>query len=97
MADDKDYSKKLFLRLNSTGHIELDEDYLWDGCDTPEIDPEIDLTPVPLKKLTQLLANLYSDDPEQEDIDRFKNLLSEINESSKIIEQLIQSIEAKLS
>lgn len=95
MADDKEYTKKLFLQLYSNGAIGLAEDYLWDGCDTPEIDPEIELKPVPFKKLTQLLADLYLDHPEKEDIERLQNLLAEINASGDIIEKTIKTIEAK--
>lgn len=95
MAGETDYTKKLFLRLNSNGCIELDGDYLWDGCDTPEIDPDIDLSPVPLLKLTQLLCGLYSDDNEKADIKRFKKLAAEIDASGDIVRQLIKTIEAK--
>ena len=97
MADDKDYTKKLFLRLQANGYIIIDDDYLWDGCDTPEIDPEIELTPVSLKKLTQLLADLYSEDRERDDIERFKKLLEEFDESRKIISGLLNSLEAEFS
>lgn len=95
MAEDKKYTKKLFLRLQTNGYIAIDDDYLWDGCDTPEIDPEIELTPVSLLKLTQLLSNLYSDDNEIEDIERFEKLLAEVNASADVIEQRIKAIKAK--
>ena len=95
MADDAPTTKKLFLRLDSSGVIALDTDYMWDGCDTPEIDPEIDLKPVPLQKLAQLLSTLYLDTAEKEDVDRLKITLSEINASGAIIEKAIKEIEAK--
>ena len=95
MAGETPTTKKLFLRLDSSGVIALDTDYMWDGCDTPEIDPEIDLKPVPLQKLAQLLSTLYLDTAEKEDVDRLKITLSEINASGAIIEKAIKEIEAK--
>jgi hypothetical protein len=95
MAEDKKYTKKLFLRLQTNGYIVIDDDYLWDGCDTPEIDPEIELTPVSLLKLTQLISDLYSDDNEIEDIERFEKLLAEMNASADVIEQRITAIKTK--
>jgi len=95
MAEDKEYTKKLFLRLQTNGYITIDDDYLWDGCDTPVIDPEIELTPVSLLKLTQLISNLYSEDNEIEDIERFEKLLAEINASAAVIEDRLKAIKAK--
>ena len=95
MAEDKEYTKKLFLRLQTNGYITIDDDYLWDGCDTPEIDPEIELTPVRLQKLAQILSNLYLDTPEKEDVERLEITLAEINASGVIIEKTIKEIQAK--
>ncbi len=95
MAESKDYTKKLFLQLQSDGKISLAEDYLWDGCDTPEIDPEIKLAPVSIQKLAQLLSDLYLDHPEKEDVERLKKALAEINASRNIIENALKTIEAK--
>ena len=95
MTDEKTYTKKIFLRLQINGSITLDRDYLWDGCDTPEIDPEIELTPVPLTKLAQLVANLNLDHPEKNDIERLNKLLTELNASADIIASAIKTIEAK--
>lgn len=95
MAGEKSYTKKLFLRLTSDGQIALDEEYMWDGCDTPEIDPDIELAPVPLQKLTQLLSKLYLAEPEKEDIDRLKKTLSEINACGDILDKAIKTLEAK--
>ena len=95
MAGETPTTKKLFLRLDSSGVIALDTEYMWDGCDTPEIDPEIDLKPVPLQKLAQLLSTLYLDTAEKEDVDRLKITLAEIKASAAIIEKTIKQIEAK--
>lgn len=95
MAKDIDYTKKLFLRLQSNGAIALDTEYMWDGCDTPEIDPEIELAPVPLRKLAQLLSKLYIATAEKEDADTLRVTLSEIRASGDIIENAIKEIEAK--
>ena len=95
MADDKKYTKKIFLRLQTNGYIVIDDDYLWDGCDTPEIDPEIKLKPVSLLKLAQLISNLYSDDNEVEDIERFEKLLGDMNASRDVIERRLNEIKAK--
>lgn len=95
MTDGKEFTKKLFLELHSNGIITLAKDYLWDGCDTPEIDPEIDLTPVSIKKLTQILSDLYLNQPEKEDINQLKQLLVELNGSADIIASTIQTIKAK--
>lgn len=95
MADDTKYTKKLFLRLRSDGFIEIDDDYFWDGCDTPEIDPEIELTPVALSKLAQLTADLNLCEVEKADIERLKKLLAELKTSSDIINAAINKIEAK--
>lgn len=97
MAEDKEYTKKLFLRLQTNGYITIDDDYFWDGCDTPQIDPEIELTPVSLLKLTQLISNLYSEDNEIEDIERFEKLLAEINASAAVIEDRLKAIKAEFS
>jgi len=95
MANDISYTKKLFLRLDSSGFIGLDRDYMWDGCDTPEIDPEIKLTPVPLQKLARLLSNLYLATAEKEDAEVLKKTLHEIKASGVIIEKALKDIEAK--
>jgi len=95
MGEDKKYTKKLFLRLQTNGYIAIDDDYLWDGCDTPEIDPEIELTPVSLLKLTQLISNLYSEDNEVEDIELFEKLLAEMNASTEVIKDRLKAIKAK--
>ena len=97
MADDTSYTQQLFLRLDASGFIGLDRDYMWDGCDTPEIDPEIDLTPVPLQKLARLLAALYIETAEKDDAAKLKITLSEIRASGVIIEKAIKDIEAKFS
>lgn len=95
MTEKKNYTKKIFLRLQTNGYIAIDDDYLWDGCDTPEIDPEIDLTPVSLLKLTQLVSNFYEDDNEFDDIKRFEKLLAEIDSSREVVEQRLKAIKAK--
>lgn len=95
MENGNEYTKKLFVRLQTNGYIAIDEDYLWDGCDPPELDPDIELTPVPLSKLVQLVADLNLHDPEKDDIERLKKLLSELNTSTEIIEAAIKTIESK--
>jgi len=95
MTDSQEFTKKLFLRLNSNGSIELDRDYLWDGCDTPEIDPGIELTPVSILKLTKLLADLYLNEPEQADIARLELLLKQIKASGEVVEKTIKAIKGK--
>lgn len=95
MAQDTKYTKKLFLHLQSDGRIALDTEYMWDGCDTPEIDPEIELTPVPLQKLAELLSKLYLATAEKGDAGILRKTLSEINASGTIIENAIKEIEAK--
>lgn len=95
MADDIDYTKKLFLRLQSNGDIALDEEYLWDGCDTPDIDPEIVLTPVAFKTLARLLCDLYLDQPEQADIERLTVTLKEVEAGRDILQTTLQTIKAK--
>ena len=95
MAQDTKYTKKLFLQLQSNGAISLATEYMWDGCDTPEIDPEIELAPVPLQKLAQLLSNLYLATAEKGDAKVLKKTLHEINASGVIIENAIKEIEAR--
>lgn len=97
MTDEKTYTKKIFLRLQTNGYITIDDDYLWDGCDTPEIDPDIELKPVSLVKLAQLTSNLYADDNEFEDIERLETLLTELNTSREIIEQRLQTVKTKFA
>lgn len=95
MAGETPTTKKLFLRLDSSGVIALDTEYMWDGCDTPEIDPEIELTPVPVRKLTDLLAKLYLDTADKDDSGRLRITLSELKASCDILEKAITEIEAK--
>ena len=95
MPTDKDRIDKIYLMLQSNGHIVLDKDHLWDGCDTPELDPSIEMPPVSIRKLTELCRARNLEWPEKEQAEKLKALLMELNDSAKIVEDTIRQIEAK--
>ena len=95
MSTDQDPINKIFLLLQSNGCIVLDKEYLWDGCDTPELDPSIELPPISIRKLAELCSARNLDWPERAEAEKLKVLLNELNESAALIEDTIKKIEAK--
>jgi len=93
MPTDKDRIDKIYLMLQSNGHIVLDKDHLWDGCDTPELSPSIEMPPVSIRKLVELLRDRNLEWPEKDEVDNLKVLLNELKDSAGIIEDTIKKIE----
>lgn len=95
MSTDQNPINKIFLLLQSNGHLVLDKEHLWDGCDTPELDPSIEMPPVSIRKLTELCRARNLEWPEKEQAEKLKTLLKELTDSAKIVEDTIKQIEAK--
>jgi len=93
--DNKKPINKIFLTLQSNGYLVLDKDYLWDGCDTPELDPSIEMTPVSIRKLAELKRSRDLDWFETDTADTLKILRDELKASADIIEATIKEIESK--
>jgi len=95
MPKEQDPINKIFLLLQTNGYIVLDKDHLWDGCDTPELDPSIEMSPVSIRKLCELVCSRNLEWPETKDADRLNILLDELKASAVIVEDTIQKINAK--
>lgn len=95
MPKEQDRVNKIFLLLQSNGHLVLDKEYLWDGCDTPELDPSIDMPPISIRKLAQLVRSRNLDWPELGEAEKLKTLLTELRVSAEIIEDTISKIESQ--
>lgn len=94
MPKEQDHSNKIFLLLQSNGYLVLDKEYLWDGCDTPELDPSIEMPPISIKKLAELVRSRNVDWPELGEAEKLKTLLAELKDSADIIEDTIAQITA---
>lgn len=92
---DQDPINKIFLLLQSNGNLVLDKEYLWDGCDTPELDPSIDMPPISIRKLAELVRSRNVDWPELGEAKKLQILLTELKDSAGIIEDTIAQIKAK--
>jgi len=95
LPNDQDPINKIFLLLQSNGYIVLDKEHLWDGCDTPELDPSIEMAPVSIRKLAQLCRARNLEWSGQAEADKLKTLVTELRDSADIIEETIKQIEAK--
>ena len=95
MPSGQDNINKIFLLLQNSGELILDKEYLWDGCDTPELDPSIELPPISIPKLAQLVRSRNLDWPELGEAEKLKILLKELRDSADIIEDTIAQIKAK--
>ena len=95
MPTDKDRIDKIYLMLQSNGHIVLDKDHLWDGCDTPELSTTIEMPPVSILKLTKLCRARNLEWPESAEAEKLNDLLKQLKESADIIADTIKQIEAK--
>ena len=84
---------KIFLRLQSDGSFVLDKEYLWDGCDTPELDPTIEMPPITIRKLAELVRSRNLGWPEFGEAEKLKSLLAELKASAEIIEDTIKLIQ----
>lgn len=73
----------------------MDKDYLWNGCDTPEFDSSIELPPISIRKLAELVRSRNLEWPEKGEAEKLKTLLQELRDSADIIEDTIAQIEAK--
>lgn len=94
MSTEPERISKIFLPLQSNGYIVMDKDYLWDGCHTPELDPSIDLPPITIRKLVELVRSRNLEWPEKGEAEKLKTLLQELLDSADIIEDTIAQIEA---
>ena len=95
MSTEQDRINKIFLLLQSNGEILLDKDHPWDDCDTPELDPSIELPPVSIRKLSELVRSRNLEWPELGEAEKLKTLLKELRDSADIIEDTIAQIKAK--
>ena len=95
MPKDQDPINKIFLLLQSNGNLVLDKEYLWDGCDTPELDLTIEMPPISIRKLAELVRSRNVDWPELGEAEKLKILLTELKDSADIIEDTIAQIKAK--
>ena len=93
--DTKKPINRIFLTLQSNGYLVLDKEYLWDGCDTPELDSSIEMTPASIRKLVELCCSRNLSWIESDTADQLKALLTELKDSSEIIINAIKQIEAK--
>lgn len=94
MSTEQDRINRIFLLLQSNGYLVLDKDYLWDGCDTPELDPSIEMPPISIRKLAELVRSRNLDWPELGEAEKLKDLLSELKACADIIEGTIKQIQA---
>lgn len=95
MSTAQDRTNKVFLLLQSNGYLVLDKEHIWDGCDTPEINASIEMPPVSIRKLTELLRDRNLDWPEREQAENLKVLLKELQDCATIIDDTITHIESK--
>ena len=95
MPEDPNSINKIYLLLQSNGYIVLDKDHLWDGCDTPELSPSIEMPPVSIRKLVELLRDRNLEWPEKDEAENLKVLLNELKDSASIIENTIAKIKKK--
>lgn len=95
MPKDQDRANKIFLLLQSNGYLVLDREHMWEGCDTPELDASIEMPPVSIRKLTELLRDRNLDWPEREQAENLKALLKELQDCATIIDDTITHIESK--
>jgi hypothetical protein len=82
--------------LQSNGYLVLDKDHFEGGCDTPPIDPSIEMAPISIRQLAEAARARNLDWFEADTPERLKKLLNELNASASIIETAIAEIEAKL-
>ena len=92
MPEDPNSINKIYLMLQSNGYIVLDKDHLWDGCDTPELSPSIEMPPVSIRKLVELLRDRNLEWPEKDSAENLKFLLNELKDSATIVEDTIAKI-----
>ncbi len=97
MPDNEKYAKIVYLQLISNGNIDIDRDYQWDGCDTLELDPDVKLKSVSVKKLVERTANLFLSCPDQEGVDALKNLVAHLKSSLEVAEKAIADINNQLA
>lgn len=95
MPTEPERINKIFLLLQSNGYLALDKDYLWDGCETPEFDPSIELPPISIRKLAELVRSRNLEWPEKIEAGKLRILLKELRDSAEIIEDTIAKIEAQ--
>lgn len=95
MSTKLDPINKIFLLLQSNGSLVLDREHLWNGCDTPKLDPSIEMPPISVRELCELLRSRNLEWPEQIEAEKLKTLLQELKESQAIIEETIRQIEIK--
>lgn len=93
--EDQKIIHKISLLLQSNGYLVLDKDRLWDGCETPELPPSLEMEPVSIKTLTELVRARNLDWIEAEQAENLKALLDELNASAEIVEDTIAKIRAK--
>lgn len=96
MSTEQNPINKIFLLLQSNGFIVLDKEYLWDGCDTPELDPSIEMPPISIRQLAKLCSSRNLDWPERDEAKKLKILLKELLDSADIIADTIMRIESKI-
>lgn len=97
MPSQPDRVNKIFLMLQCNGYLILDREHLWDGCDTPELDPSITMESISIRKLAELTRKRNLDCVEADTPKRLKQLVDELNASADIIQSAITEIEAKAS
>jgi len=95
MQKKEESNNKIFLLLQSNGSLVLDKDYLWDGCDTPELDKSIEMPPISIRKLCELVRSRNLEWPEHGEAKKLNVLLNELQASCEIIADTINEISKK--
>ena len=99
MTSEPDRSNKISLMLQSNGYLVLDKDHLYDESDTADADVDanasIVMEPVSIVKLAELTRERNLEWHEADTPERLGQLVKALNDSAKIIEDVIAQIEDK--
>jgi len=85
---------KIFLMLQSNGYLVLDRDRLWDGCDTPELDPTIEMSPISIQDLVEAVRDRNLEFMDEAQTDNLKSLHKQLISSANIIDDTVRKIKA---
>lgn len=95
MADDRKYSKTVYLMLTSDGRVSL-EKIIQDGSFEPlELDPEIELAPISIQDLIRISTTNILKYPDEEDTSELEDILSHFETGADIIKSAIKKRDSK--
>jgi len=95
VADDKVFSKTIYLMLSASGGISLDEVYYLLGSDEPDLDPDIDLPSITIQELAENAISRIEKFPDEEDRGELERLLCSLNSCSDLVSEAIKRRDSK--